>query len=91
MGFYFSMDIFIMIEERMIYMSHRKSRSRRSYTHEEIQKSPYQKILKKNYHVTSQTAYHITKMALQENTSEGRIIDKLMRTYLCTQETRTFL
>lgn len=67
-------------------MSHQKSRSKRSYTHEEIKK-----ILKKNYHVTSQTAYHITRLAMQENTSEGRIIDKLMRTYLSTQDTRTFL
>ena len=72
-------------------MSHQKSRSKRSYTHEEIKKTPYQKTLKKNYHVTSQTAYHITRLAMQENTSEGRIIDKLMRTYLSTQDTRTFL
>ena len=43
------------------------------------------KILKKNYHVTSQTAYHITQLALQENTSEGRIIDKLMRNYLASR------
>lgn len=40
------------------------------------------KILKKNYHVTAQTAYHITQLALQEGTSEGRIIDKLVRNYL---------
>ena len=40
------------------------------------------KILKKNYHVTSQTAYHITQLAIAENTSEGRVIDKLMRNYL---------
>ena len=72
-------------------MSHQKSQSKRSYTHEEIKKTPYQKILKKNYHVTSQTAYHITRLAMQENTPEGRIIDKLMRTYLSTQDTRTFL
>lgn len=44
------------------------------------------RILKKNYHVTSQTAYHITQLALAENTSEGRIIDKLMRNYLATRE-----
>ena len=35
-----------------------------------------------NYHVTSQTAYHIAELALQEKTTEGRIIDKLMRNYL---------
>lgn len=44
------------------------------------------KILKKNYHITSQTAYHITQLALQENTSEGRIIDKLVRNYLAARE-----
>ena len=43
------------------------------------------KIVKKNYHVTSQTAYHITQLALEENTSEGRIIDKLMRNYLASR------
>ena len=43
------------------------------------------KILKKNYHVTSQTAYHITQLAIAENTSEGRIIDKLMRNYLASR------
>lgn len=40
------------------------------------------KIVTKNYHVTSQTAYHITQLALESHTSEGRIIDKIMRTYL---------
>ena len=43
------------------------------------------RIVRKNYHVTSQTAYHITQMALACNTSEGRIIDKLMRNYLAMQ------
>ena len=39
-------------------------------------------VVRKNYHVTSQTAYHIAELALQEKTTEGRIIDKLMRNYL---------
>lgn len=43
------------------------------------------KILSKRYNVTSQTAYHITELALREGTTEGRIIDKIMRTYLATQ------
>lgn len=43
------------------------------------------KVVKRNYHVTSQTAYHISKLAMANNTSEGRIIDKIMRTYLATQ------
>jgi len=45
------------------------------------------KVVKKNYHVTSQTAYHITELALIGNTSEGRIIDKLMRFYLASRDT----
>lgn len=45
------------------------------------------KIVKKKYHVTSQTAYHITKLAMETGLSEGRIIDKIMRTYLATQAT----
>lgn len=44
------------------------------------------RIIRKNYHVTSQTAYHITQMAIACNTSEGRIIDKLMRNFLASQE-----
>ena len=43
------------------------------------------KVVKKNYHVTSQTAYHITQLAFEENTSAGRIIDKLMRNYLASR------
>lgn len=49
---------------------------------------PYQKkdpnkpkIVKKCYHITTQTAYHITQLALQENTSEGRILDKIIRDF----------
>ena len=45
------------------------------------------KIVSKRYNVTSQTAYHITELALMENTTEGRIVDKMMRTYLASQET----
>ena len=43
------------------------------------------RIIRKNCHVTSQTAYHITQMAIACNTSEGRIIDKLMRNFLAAQ------
>lgn len=43
------------------------------------------KVIKRNYHVTPQTAYHIAKLAMENNTSEGRIIDKIMRTYLASQ------
>lgn len=55
--------------------------------HQPVDKSFERKprIIQKNYHVTAQTAYHITQMALACNTSEGRIIDKLMRNYLASQ------
>lgn len=55
--------------------------------HQPVDKSFERKprIIRKNYHVTAQTAYHITQMALACNTSEGRIIDKLMRNYLASQ------
>lgn len=35
--------------------------------------------------VTSQTAYHLTELALQEHKTEGQIIDKIMRTYLASR------
>lgn len=45
-------------------------------------------VVKRNYHVTSQTAYHITELAMQEQTSEGRIIDKIMCSYLAERSER---
>ena len=44
------------------------------------------KIVKRNYHVTASTAYNIRKLAMESDTSEGRIIDKLIRTYLADRE-----
>jgi len=35
--------------------------------------------------VTSQTAYHLTELALQEHCTEGQVIDKIMRTYLASR------
>ena len=35
--------------------------------------------------VTSQTAYHLKELALQEHITEGMVIDKIMRTYLATR------
>jgi hypothetical protein len=61
-----------------------KSKPRNKHTYD-LHVDGKQKVLKKNYHVTSQTAYHITQLALEENTSEGRIIDKLMRNYLASR------
>lgn len=45
------------------------------------------KVVDKRYLVTSQTAYHITQLALSQNTTEGRIIDKIMRSYLASLKT----
>lgn len=68
---------------------------KRSNPHYRQEVSPDQKqkpkIVRKNYHVTSQTAYHITRLALEEKTSEGRIIDKIIRNYLVMRNPRTFL
>lgn len=44
------------------------------------------KIVRRNYHVTASTAYNIRKLAMESNTSEGRIIDKLIRNYLAERE-----
>lgn len=40
------------------------------------------KTVKRTYGVTSQTDYHIQRMAKIAGVSEGRIIDKVMRAYL---------
>lgn len=48
------------------------------------------KIVKKNYHVSSQTAYHITQLALQENTTEGKIVDFLCKNYLASRSLKRF-
>jgi len=43
------------------------------------------KVVSRRYNVTSQTAYHVTELALREGITEGRVIDKIMRTYLASQ------
>lgn len=48
------------------------------------------KVVKKNYHVSSQTAYHITQLALQNNCGEGKIIDYIMKTYLASRSLKSF-
>lgn len=62
----------------------RKHQSKSSYCTEYLPKRDPNKpkILKKNYHITTQTATHIAELAIQENTSEGRILDKIVRTYM---------
>lgn len=65
-------------------MKSRKTISRKMHPYKDTGKV---KTVDKRYIVTSQTAYHITKLALSENTTEGRIIDKIMRTYLASLHT----
>jgi len=48
------------------------------------------KVVKKNYHVSSQTAYHITQIALQEGITEGRAIDHIMKCYLASRDISKF-
>ena len=59
----------------------------RSTSLEIIKSGPPKKVTKRLV-ITSQTAHHITELALRENISEGKVIDKLMRTYLATQKYR---
>lgn len=66
-------------------MTKRKVNKKSAKGHDMIVGGDSPRIVKKNYHITTQTAYHIADLALREGTSEGRIIDKIMRTYLATQ------
>lgn len=48
------------------------------------------KVVKRNYHVSSQTAYHITQLALQYGEPEGKIVDRIMKTYLASRSLNSF-
>ena len=48
------------------------------------------KIVKRNYHVTAQTAYHITQLALQENITEGKAVDHIVKSYLASRDLSKF-
>lgn len=63
---------------------HKKTSNHRTNT-SSYQKDGMPKVVSKRYHVTSQTAYHIMQIALQEGLTEGRVIDKIMRTYLASR------
>lgn len=67
-------------------MANHRKHSKRST--ELYDKEGRQKAVIKKYHVSAQTAYHIMELALMENTTEGRIVDKLMRTYLASRSYR---
>lgn len=61
-------------------------RNRNKVDHrKEITKDGPPAIVSRKYNVTSMTAYHIAKLAAQENMTEGRVIDKIMRTYLASR------
>lgn len=61
-------------------------RNRNKVDHrKEIAKDGPPAIVSRKYNVTSMTAYHIAKLAAQENMTEGRVIDKIMRTYLASR------
>ena len=61
----------------------RTNRKRRSTKYTEDKP----KHVSRNYHVTPQTAYNVTKLAMMMNTSEGRVIDKLVRNCMVSEDT----
>lgn len=68
-----------------VELSLAKHKSYHQANHNSNRKTDTPKIVSKRYHVTTQTAYHLMEIALQEGTTEGRVIDKLMRTYLASR------
>ena len=44
------------------------------------------RTVKKTIKITTQTDYHLSRLARENNMSEGRIIDKLIRNYLASRE-----
>lgn len=66
------------------YTSHKTSFTDRG-SQQRVENTHKKKIVSRRYNITSQTAYHITDLALREDMTEGQILDKLMRGYLATQ------
>ena len=67
----------------------KRTNTKKTYTKQEgssDERKP--KVVRKRYNVTPQTAYHIQELAFQEQTTEGRIIDKIMRSYLCDRASK---
>lgn len=64
---------------------HSYSSKRKVDRRKEIQKEGPPSIVSKRYNVTSMTAYHIARIAAQEGITEGRVVDKIMRTYLASR------
>ena len=70
------------VDSPMAYAT-RTNRKRRSTKYTEDKP----KHVSRNYHVTPQTAYNVSKLAMMLNTSEGRIIDKLVRNCMVSDDT----
>lgn len=84
MGESIPLDIPIMLLERMeptLFSKHKHAR----HDTNRVERVGPPKIVDRRYKVTSQTAYHITEIALQEGITEGRVIDKIIRTYLANR------
>lgn len=62
----------------------KQKKSKKSYKTEIIPKRDPNKpkIVKRYYHITSQTKDNIIRLALSENTTEGMVLDKIVRTYM---------
>ena len=78
------------VECVMSYKTYKNTKTKRDYKTDHSSNGKGIKIVKRNYHVTSQTAYHIAELAFQEQTSEGRIIDKIVRSYLADRASRYY-
>lgn len=74
------------VDCRMAFAT-RTNRKRRSTKYE----GEKPKHISRNYHVTPQTAYNVSKLAMMMNTSEGRIIDKLVRNCMADKEYDSWL
>ncbi len=66
----------------------KRNRNKVNHREEIAKKDGPPAIVSRKYNVTSMTAYHISKLAAQEGMTEGRVIDKIMRTYLASRGER---
>lgn len=66
-------------------MADYKKKNKKEYKHNPYATNDETKAIRKRYLVSPQTAYHIQELAFQEQTTEGRIIDKIVRSYLANK------
>lgn len=62
-----------------------KRKNKKEYKHIPYATNEDSKAIRKRYLVSPQTAYHVQELAFQEQTTEGRIIDKIVRSYLANK------